>query len=87
MFQIFTFLGGVGTGLFLMIFFFPSQPTGLEGPLSQGPGHAPPVCGVQLHSDHIEGVPGRDGQPVVQAQHADHHGLAGAEPQEEAADA
>lgn len=46
----------------------------------------PPVRGVQFHSDHIERVPGRDGQSIVQTQHSDHHGLTGAEPKKETAD-
>lgn len=45
----------------------------------------PPVCGVQFHSDYIQRVPGRDGQPIVQTQHTYHHGFAGAKPKEETA--
>lgn len=45
----------------------------------------PPVCGVQLHSDYIQRVPGRDGQSVVQTQHTYHHGFAGAKPKKETA--
>lgn len=40
-----------------------------------------------LGSDHIQGIPGRDAQAVVKAQHENHHGLTGAKPQEETADA
>lgn len=47
---------------------------------------SPPVGGVELGRDHIQGVPSGDAEAVVEAQHEDHHGLAGAEPQEEAAD-
>jgi len=54
---------------------------------SGGTAHSPPVGGEGLGGDHVQGVPRRDAQAVVQAQHEDHHGLAGAEPQEEAADA
>lgn len=46
----------------------------------------PPICGVQFHGDHVQRVPGRDGQAIVQTQHAYHHGLAGAKPQEKTAD-
>lgn len=46
----------------------------------------PPICRVQLHGDHIKRVPCRDGQPIVQTQHAYHHGFAGAKPQEETTD-
>lgn len=49
--------------------------------------HSPPVCWVELRGDHIQGVPGGDTEAVVEAEHEDHHGLAGAEPKEEAADA
>lgn len=47
----------------------------------------PPNSGEWFSSDHIQGVPGRDAQAVVKAQHENHHGLTGAEPQEETADA
>lgn len=47
----------------------------------------PPVCRVELRGDHVQGVPRRDAEAVVQTEHEDHHGLAGAEPKEEAADA
>lgn len=48
---------------------------------------SPPNSGERFCRDHIQGVPGRDAQAVVKAQHENHHGLAGAKPQEEAADA
>lgn len=48
---------------------------------------SPPNSGERFRRDHVQGVPGRDAQAVVKAQHENHHGLAGAEPQEEAADA
>lgn len=47
---------------------------------------SPPDSGERLCSDHIEGVPGRNAQTVVKAQHENHHGLTGAKPQEETAD-
>lgn len=50
--------------------------------------HASPSnSGEGFCRDHIQGVPGGDAQAVVKAQHENHHGLAGAKPQEEAADA
>lgn len=48
---------------------------------------SPPDSGEGLGRHHVQRVPGRDAQAVVKAQHEDHHGLAGAEPQEEATDA
>lgn len=48
---------------------------------------SPPDCREGLSSDHIQGVPGRDTQAVVKAQHENHHRLTRAKPQEEAADA
>lgn len=48
---------------------------------------SPPNSGERFCRDHIQGVPGGDAQAVVKAQHENHHRLAGAEPQEEAADA
>lgn len=47
----------------------------------------PPVCRVQLCGDHVQRVPGRDTEAVVETQHEDHHRLAGSKPEEEAADA
>lgn len=47
----------------------------------------PPVCWVQLSGDHIQGVPSRDTEAIVETEHEDHHWLTGAEPEEEAADA
>lgn len=55
-----------------------------QGP--QGAFNIPAVCGVQFHSDHIQRVPGRDGQSVIQTQHAYHHGLTAAQPEEETTD-
>lgn len=49
--------------------------------------HWPPVCRVQLCGDHIQRVPGRDTEAVVETEHENHHWLAGSKPQEEAADA
>lgn len=49
--------------------------------------HPPPVCRVQLCGDHIQRVPGRDTEAVVETEHENHHRLAGSKPQEEAADA
>lgn len=49
--------------------------------------YSPPDSREWLSCDHIQGVPGRDAQAVVKAQHENHHGLAGAKPQEETADA
>ncbi len=46
----------------------------------------PSICREQLYCHNIQGVPGRDTQPIVQAQHPNHHRLTGAKPQEEAAD-
>lgn len=48
--------------------------------------HWPPVCRVQLCCDHIQRVPGRDTEAVVETEHENHHRLAGPKPQEEAAD-
>lgn len=50
-------------------------------------GTVPPVCWVELRGDHIQGVPSRDAEAVVQTKHEDHHGLAGAKPKKEATDA
>lgn len=47
----------------------------------------PPVCWVQLSGDHIQGVPSRYTEAVVETEHEYHHRLTGAEPEEEAADA
>lgn len=47
----------------------------------------PPVCWVELCGHYIQGVPGRDAEAIVETQHEDHHGLTGAKPKEEAADA
>lgn len=49
--------------------------------------YSPPDSREWLSCDHIQGVPGRDAQAVVKAQHENHHGLTGAKPQEETADA
>lgn len=84
-FWIFIFLGTRQFGLFLMTFQW-SCGAGTEGLFLEVHFNIPPVCGVQLHSDHIEGVPGWDGQSVVQTQHTYHHGFAGAKPKEETAD-
>lgn len=48
---------------------------------------SPPNSREGLSCDHIQGVPGRDAQAIVKAQHENHHGLTGAKPQEETADA
>lgn len=48
---------------------------------------SPPDSGEGFSSDHIQGVPGRDAQTIVKAQHENHHGLTSAEPKEETADA
>lgn len=52
-----------------------------------GKKNGPSVRRVQLSGDHIQRVPGGDAEAVVEAEHEDHHRLAGSEPQEEAADA
>lgn len=48
---------------------------------------SPPICRVQFSGDHIQGVPCRDTEAVVETQHEDHHRLTGAKPKKEAADA
>ena len=65
---------------------FSVVPWGSEHLLLEAHFNIPPICRVQLHGDHIKRVPGRDGQPIVQTQHAYHHGFAGAKPKEETAD-
>lgn len=47
----------------------------------------PLVGGVELHSQHIQGVPGGNADPPKQAEQSDHSRLAVAKGQEETADA
>lgn len=47
----------------------------------------PPDSREGLGGDNIQGVPGRDAEAIIKAQHENHHGFTGAEPQEKTADA
>lgn len=48
---------------------------------------SPPNSGEWFSRNHIQGVPSRDAQAVVKAQHEDYHGLTSSKPQEETTDA
>ena len=48
---------------------------------------SPLVRGVELHGEHVQGVPGGDADAPEQAEQSDHGRLAVTEGQEEAADA
>lgn len=82
-FWIFTSFGKWQFGLF---FYFSVVPRSSERLFLEACFNIPAVCGVQFHSDHIQRVPGRDGQSVIQTQHTYHHGLTAAQPEEETAD-
>lgn len=56
-------------------------------PTRRHQGDPPLVGGVELHGQHIQGVPGGDADPPKQAEQSNHSGLAVAEGQEETADA
>lgn len=85
------FLGGIFTSFgkwqFGLFFYdFSGVPRSSVHLLLEACFNIPAVCGVQFHSDHIQRVPGRNGQSVIQTQHAYHHGLTAAQPEEETAD-
>lgn len=48
---------------------------------------SPSICGVKFCCDDVQRVPRRNAEAIVETEHEDHHRLAGAEPEEEAADA
>lgn len=63
----------------------PQNGTKLAKPIEDAKGCCPFICGVELHGDDIQGVPGGDAGPAEEALPADHRRLAVPEEQEEAA--